>query len=281
MCLIISNSADEDSWHIGVDAATSLECIRRTLGPSRVDITDFLIKRGISFCTPSPVPLGLASPPVSNSPCILGERCKDYKFDIADFVAYEAMRDSFLVERAEGRAALCCGGIVARLARETLPSSVVYAGPSEGAYKGSQKIFSDGKTLFVDDNLSEEAMDLICGTYRVETGRGCKHQPRIRYKTVTNTTSAQVAMVSWFPRSRQWETSGLHVGFWNKDCEEFYLKRRAAILEGKAVPLSGNEWRTQLRMNRAAPKLGFQMQAATLAYLKSPEASTLIVPIQD
>jgi len=62
------------------------------------------------------------------------------------------------------------GGIVARLARETLSDSVVLAGPSYQALQGQQAIFGEGKDTLVDDQLSEDDLDFICGTYVVETG---------------------------------------------------------------------------------------------------------------
>ena len=49
---------------------------------------------------------------------------------------------------------------------------MIYTGPSDSALRGEQEVFSDGRVLFVDDKLSEDALDLICGTYQVETGQG-------------------------------------------------------------------------------------------------------------
>ena len=48
-----------------------------------------------------------------------------YKFDLADFVSYETLCESFLVAQPQGHRALSYGGIVARLARESLPDSSV------------------------------------------------------------------------------------------------------------------------------------------------------------
>jgi hypothetical protein len=64
---------------------------------------------------------------------------------------------------------LSYGGIVARLARETLPDSVVFAGPSYQALQGQQEIFGEGMDMLVDDQLSEDDLDFICGTYTVES----------------------------------------------------------------------------------------------------------------
>jgi len=79
-------------------------------------------------------------------------------------------------------------------------------------------------------------------------------------------------MRSWFPRTNVWESAGLNVHLWNKECEDFYLKRRAAILDGNAVPLSGNQWRQQMRFCQQAPKLVVQMNKAALSFLQSSQA---------
>jgi hypothetical protein len=152
---------------------TSLECIRRCLGPSSIDVAEFLLKQGIPFHTlasPSILPLGSGS--VGSSRQFLGHRSKQHKFDLADFATYETLRESFIQIQPQGRHALCYGGIVARLARETLPDSVVFAGPSYSALQGKQATFHDGEDMLVDDQLTDQDLDLICGSYVVETGKG-------------------------------------------------------------------------------------------------------------
>jgi hypothetical protein len=162
LCLLHPHSQTSTAdWTIAVGAMTSLECIRRCLGPSSIDVAEFLIKHGISFCTLAP-PSGLSS---ENGPVkphrLLGCRSKSYKFDLADFAAYETLRESFLAAQPQGRRALTYGGIVARLARETLPDSVVFAGPSYQALPGQQEIFGEGRDMLVDDQLSEDDLDFI------------------------------------------------------------------------------------------------------------------------
>ena len=179
MCLLYprNSATTEKSWYVAVDAVTSLECIRRALGPSPTDILDFLVERGMSFHTLFPLAPNFQIPRVPSdlrkSTRVLGRRSVDYKFNTVDFVEYEYLRDYFFKKnQAAARRALCYGGIVARLAREALPNSMIYTGPSDSALRGEQEVFSDGRVLFVDDKLSEDALDLICGTYQVETGQG-------------------------------------------------------------------------------------------------------------
>jgi hypothetical protein len=71
--------------------------------------------------------------PISN---LLGTRPMNYRFDIADFLVYQTICDSVLRSNPSCRAALCMGGIVARLvdcprAGPGRPSAV-FTGPGPG-----------------------------------------------------------------------------------------------------------------------------------------------------
>ena len=173
LCLLHSRSQPPSTeWCIAVEAMTSLECIRHSLGPSLVDVAEFLLKQGTPFRTLTPI----SNPPMGNAPAtpshpLLGRRPHQHKFDLADFAAYETRRESFIQAQPVGRRTLSYGGIVARLARETLPDSVILAGPSDSALRGQQEILDDGKVFFVDDKILVQDLDLICGTYEVETGK--------------------------------------------------------------------------------------------------------------
>jgi len=85
------------SWVVAVNASSALQCLRRSSGPHAVDIAGDLVSRGIPFRTlakfkqpdidvSSPT-FTIPSPPM---------RLSDYTPDLADYVAYEVMRDSFL-----------------------------------------------------------------------------------------------------------------------------------------------------------------------------------------
>ena len=92
-----------------------------------------------------------------------------YQFDLADFSVYQTLCHSVLRSNPFCRAALCMGGIVARLARETIPNTAALLGPSQDALDGLQKIFVCGDKLFCDNELSDAYKDLICGVYKVHT----------------------------------------------------------------------------------------------------------------
>ena len=162
----------DPSWVLAVDAVTALECVRRRLGPHATDIADFLITRGIHFSTLQRLTLipGPRTPPRPIS-TFLGTRPTNYQFNLADFSAYQSICESVLKSEPFCRAALCMGGIVARLAREIIPIRAVLLGPSPSALEGSQKIIVSGGELFCDDKLSETYTDLICGAYEIPTAQ--------------------------------------------------------------------------------------------------------------
>ena len=161
------------SWALAVDAMTALECIRRGLGPHSLDIANYFIDHGIPFSTigylrPSSRGLKRGRQPVGT---LLGRRPKGYTFNLADYAAYTTIRDSYLLSHPNARAALCTGGIVARLAREGMSNVAVLSGPSEAALNGEQRVLTSGDDHFCDDTIPLEGLDLICGVYEVETGQ--------------------------------------------------------------------------------------------------------------
>jgi hypothetical protein len=162
----------DTSWCIAVDALTALECIRRGLGPHSLDIANYLVDHGIPFSTLDHLrPTSqLPSSPSRLPRRVLGRRPKGYKFNLADYAAYVTLRDSYLSTQPHARAALCAGGIVARLARESLSAVAVLSGPSQSALEGKQVVLTWNGQHFCDDTVSEVDTDLICGVYEVETG---------------------------------------------------------------------------------------------------------------
>ena len=164
------DASRDSSWVLAVDAMTALECVRRRLGPHATDIAEFFITRGMRFSTLQ----RMTSIPGPRTPSrlistLLGTRPKNYRFNLMDFSAYKSLRESILKSKPFCRAALCMGGIVARLAREVIPIQAALLGPSPDALEGSQEIMVSDGELFCDDKLSETYTDLICGAYEIPT----------------------------------------------------------------------------------------------------------------
>jgi len=172
------------SWQLAVSPMTALECVRRNLGPCRNDIVNYLFAHSMEFHTLQAVEV--LPPPTPALQPLLRHRPTGYVFDQADFLAYESSRDSFLQSHPYARRALCEGGIIARLARESMSDTLVLQGPSEEALEGKCSVFTSSAGIMVDDHLPQDVKDLICGTYIVKTGSGGKfHYYVLSFSTVT------------------------------------------------------------------------------------------------
>jgi hypothetical protein len=179
LCLLHLRISEEvkdvtTSWQVAVSPMTALECIRRDLGPYRNDIVNYLLAHGMEFRTLQTVKV--SPPPTPVLQPLLRHRPFCYVFDQADFLAYESSRDSLLQSHPYARRALCEGGIIARLARESMSDTLVLQGPSEEALEGKCSVYASPDGIMVDDHLPQDVKDLICGVYMVKTGSGSKFQ---------------------------------------------------------------------------------------------------------
>ncbi|KAI0683245.1 hypothetical protein BC835DRAFT_1236207, partial [Cytidiella melzeri] len=52
------------------------------------------------------------------------------------------------------------------------------------------------------------------------------------------------SIVSWWPIHNTWLDSGLNVGFWSQEAEDWFQKRLKDIVEGTATPVSNHEWKS-------------------------------------
>ncbi|KAF9440479.1 hypothetical protein P691DRAFT_687540, partial [Macrolepiota fuliginosa MF-IS2] len=89
--------------------------------------------------------------------------------------------------------------------------------------------------LFVDDELTSEEYEVICGNYLCYTGRG-------------NQTSKK----SWFPLLHVYEGSGEDHGRWTESIDTIYTNRVGAISGSRPnaafhKPLTSTMWRPRLR----------------------------------
>ena len=259
------HASRDSSWVLAVDAMTALECVRRRLGPHTIDIADFLMNRGIPFRTLRPMtstPAPHTPPrPISN---LLGNRPMNYRFDVADFSAYQTLCDSVLKDKPFCRAALCMGGIVARLAREVIPNTAALLGPSQEALDGHQKIMVCDDGIFCDDDVSETYTDLICGVYKVFTVHRSMCAGWISRMLLILTD--QFADLSWFPKPNVWAQAGYNVGQWTRECENWFESRMTEIHNG-GQPLDSRTWRTKLLSSRKATKLTRKMNSAAASFL--------------
>jgi hypothetical protein len=170
-----SLSASLVVWKLVVaDAATAVMCLRRDWGSDITKIALNLLQKGIAFKTLQAMAvapdarrplteLRLYSPTYTRPPC---------KAVYADYVVYEQHRHEFM-NQPRARAALLHGGLVWRLALhsfgfDNLPS--VLEGISREAVPFGLMLLINDQTYF-DDELSEEEVDFMCGTYYSHNGK--------------------------------------------------------------------------------------------------------------
>jgi hypothetical protein len=165
--IVTEDHGNRDKWVLGTwEAATALQCLR--IGKeSSIAVATNLLTCGTPFLTLKPLsPRTVALPRPSFT---LGWRREGYKPDVKDYAAYVHLRDSFLRE-PHARAALLKGGIVWRLAVDSLSSADALAGPSQHVLDYGTCVHTEDGDLW-DDDLSEDELNLICGVYKVFTGQ--------------------------------------------------------------------------------------------------------------
>lgn len=159
------------------------------------------------------------------------------------------------------------GGIISRLARQVLLSTLGAKGPSVEAIQGKGDIVRSGDKYLAEDKLSEQEIDLLCGVYRLESqGRGKLLSLQVKLDA-NPSTGHQPTVVSWFPRSAKWFDSGYSVGQWTHECETWFQAHVREIQAGVG-PYNQNVWRTKLRQTCQAPKLVHHMNLVASAFIE-------------
>ncbi|KJA24793.1 hypothetical protein HYPSUDRAFT_200342 [Hypholoma sublateritium FD-334 SS-4] len=229
------HSATTD-WLLGVDSAAAVLYILRVLASADRTFTSLtlghlLVQNGVRFYTflqlPHGVHYGLEAP---FKPAAY--RRNGYNFTAQDFE--EALLETrALVRTHQGRAALLRGGIIGRIAREFLDTDDVLDGPSlEATYcrHGLCVNAEDGEHELWDDDLTENEIATICGTYLMYTGSG-----------------EQTTKVSWFPPPHTVETSSYDSVEWTPKAEALFQKIFDDAKNGTFQPLNAKKWRHVFR----------------------------------
>jgi len=159
-------------WMLAVEkAAVAMYIVRMDPAWTDYEIARSLVHRGIAFYTMRALPCIHSTPIPHTEPTTI--RPPGYQFTVDDYRAYSRRREALLLGTPRGRAALLKGGIIWRLAVETLNLEKSLDGPStEVVVHRRGKIYpTNNPTLdFCDDDLSTDELDDICGINYVLTG---------------------------------------------------------------------------------------------------------------
>ncbi|KAF8200486.1 hypothetical protein K438DRAFT_1582735, partial [Mycena galopus ATCC 62051] len=180
----------------------------------------------------------------------LGRRPAGYPPTLVDFGVYVQCRDTFL-RSSRGRSALFYRGIVGRLARLVLSDfeDIACLSPSEDILDTGVRV-SSGEGALWHEVLTENEIDLICGVYTVETGTG-----------------QQLKYISWWPRPSAFWSSGLNTGWWNANCERWFVKRLKEMKSTQVKLHTYSEWKSKLRFSTAARKVNAKNDELAAQYL--------------
>jgi hypothetical protein len=160
-------------WVLGLTNAADALYALRLINQREVNIYGVarcLMEEGVPFRTLTSLPY--AQLPSMRSTRAIPVRLPGYQFTPHDYAAYLRERAAIL-SLPNGRAALLQGGIVWRLALQSLSPDAALQGPSSAVTAGRVGYSTDeleaGLALW-DDELTPVENNLICGVYECRTG---------------------------------------------------------------------------------------------------------------
>lgn len=167
-------SRSDRGWFLGcLSPSVALHICRLDPGQDMTAVAFDLLCRGFrihTFLRTPPswrIPINFAAPPSSH---LARYRPCNHDWGIRDWESWEASLKIFL-RTSRGRAAILRGGIVWRLAVDYLLPEEVLSGPSHRARRGEGFVMKDNQNwTYVDDELTAEEVDLICGVHYLYIG---------------------------------------------------------------------------------------------------------------
>ncbi|KAJ7668573.1 hypothetical protein DFH06DRAFT_982656 [Mycena polygramma] len=223
---------------------------------THAEIVAELLARGIKFqvCVQAPL---YREPILSQHGARLGFRPSGYRPTAVDHAAYQQRLDAYL-HSSRGRAALCAGGVIGRLAREIVPDALVVIGPSDEVFDTGVRLWDgQGQTAYWDDSLTADEIDLICGVYVVATVNSADED------------GVQKKELSWWPKPGAFSQSGLNIGWWSPDCERWFRKRCKEIKRMQAELFTQSEWKHKIRYIQKSRQVAAANEKIAAEYLQS------------
>jgi len=236
-----TRSKGHDPWDIIIDDPVTLVQVFRSNWDSIRTVARGLLALGIPFHTAQLLHFDNVPPPISNRYYSrgLGFRPPDFVPTLHDYESWIRLRERIL-RSSFGRALRLRGGIVGRIARDFVDEEEILRGPAVGdAILCSSSRYND--ECYVDDDVTEAILDIICGVYFVEVAAANEKTSSKSKKSKTDKTeegkaqpnrNAPLKHLSYWPKQSTWLAGGLMIGQWSADAEKFYQERSARLREG-------------------------------------------------
>jgi hypothetical protein len=225
-----TRSRDSSSWYVATSSSTAvLFVFRKQLLTMREIATSFL-DLGIPFHTvvermkeEAPIP------PYRYHPRGLDVRPMGFQPSESDYLAYVQSRDD-VFRSPRARVLRLRGGIIGRLALEAVPNVAVLEGPSFC----DEVIGHTDNTVFVDDFITENDLDIVSGVYCVHMTQG----------------GSSSSDLSWWPKHYSWMRTGLVADQWTPDAELFYARQVKAMEQKRWLLKNATTWKETLKYDR-------------------------------
>lgn len=178
-----------------------------------------------------------------------------------DFKAYLDRRDQLLLDPSVVRAALLHGGIIWRLAVDSLFFI------NRGGIDWDAILFHESEAV----TLSQQDLGVIVGMYTVWTGKLISLTfNETQFLTQRFTGEANVDKeLSWWPQHAQWKQSNANVLYWSQSCESWYQNRLKGIIGNTLDVRSGRQWRQALNLFSQTAKIMEANEANSQRFLRS------------
>ncbi|TEB26771.1 hypothetical protein FA13DRAFT_1635606 [Coprinellus micaceus] len=234
VCYVLKDLPENSvPWKLGlISASIALAVCRLPDDYTATDIARWCVHNGVPFRIFHPSSSGISPSPNSPTPQLqrsftIPMRPFNHKFTRDDYNSYVHLR-TLLLGQPHMQAALKRGGIIWRLALGTLGHSNICQTPS---HLGGTRCLKLGSPELVDNALTMNELDLICGAYECVSDDG-----------------KQRALRSWWPLARYYEKEecGENYGRWSFRREEWYSTRLNHIEKDNfsTKPLTYTEWKS-------------------------------------
>jgi hypothetical protein len=225
-----SRSRDSSHWYVATPSSTAVLLVFRKRFLTMHEIATAFLDLGIPFHTVvERMQVDAPLPPYRYRPRGLDSRPMGFKPSNLDYLAYVQSREE-VFRSPRARVLRLRGGIIGRLALEVVPNVAVLDGPSFC----DDIIGRTENTVFVDDFITENDLDIVSGVYRVSATR--------------HGTSSED--LSWWPKHGTWMRSGLFADQWTPDAESFYTRRVNAMEQKNWLLKNATSWKESLKYDR-------------------------------